>query len=162
MVPETIRLYGGNPIRERVGHSFIKQTMAETGAAFGGEHSGHYYFRDNYRADSGLIAAMFILEIVSLEDKPLSRILAPYKKYFASGEINSRVEDIPAKLEEIAALYAHGKLDRLDGISIEFDDWWFNLRPSNTEPLIRLNLEAVTRELMEEKRDEVLAVIRSS
>ncbi len=162
VVPETIRLYGGNPIRERVGHSFIKQTMAETGAAFGGEHSGHYYFRDNYRADSGLIAAMFILEIVSLEGRPLSEILEPFKKYHASGEINSRVEDIPAKLEEIAALYAHGKLDRLDGISIEFDDWWFNLRPSNTEPLIRLNLEAVTRELMEKKRDEVLAVIRSS
>ena len=161
VVPETIRRYGGNPIRERVGHSFIKQTMAETGAVFGGEHSGHYYFRDNYRADSGLIAAMFILEIVSREERPLSQILMPFKRYFSSGEINSRVEDIPAKLEEVSALYAHGREDRLDGITIEFDDWWFNLRPSNTEPLIRLNLEALTRELMEEKRDEVLAVIRS-
>ncbi|MDD3718686.1 MAG: phosphomannomutase/phosphoglucomutase [Actinomycetota bacterium] len=161
VVPETIRQYGGTPIRERVGHSFIKQTMAETGAVFGGEHSGHYYFRDNYRADSGLIAAMFILEIVSLEGKPLSDTLEPFKKYHASGEINSRVEDIPAKLEEIARIYAGGRVDRLDGITVEFDDWWFNVRPSNTEPLIRLNLEATTRELMEKKRDEVLAVIRS-
>ncbi len=161
VVPETIRAYGGTPIRERVGHSFIKQTMAESGAVFGGEHSGHYYFRDNYRADSGLIAAMFVLEIVSLEGKPLSEILEPFKKYYASGEINSRVEDIPAKLEEIAKTYASGRQDRLDGITIEFDHWWFNVRPSNTEPLIRLNLEARTRGLMEEKRDEVLAVIRS-
>lgn len=161
VVPETIRQYGGTPIRERVGHSFIKQTMAETGAVFGGEHSGHYYFRDNYRADSGLIAAMFILEIVSLEGRPLSEILEPFKKYHASGEINSHVEDIPAKLDEIARIYSRGRVDRLDGISIEFGDWWFNVRPSNTEPLIRLNLEARTRGLMEEKRDEVLAVIRS-
>ena len=161
VVPETIREYGGTPIRERVGHSFIKQTMAESGAVFGGEHSGHYYFRDNYRADSGVIAAMFILEIVSLEGRPLSDILKPFKKYHASGEINSRVEDIPAKLEEIATIYAKGKEDRIDGITVEFDDWWFNVRPSNTEPLIRLNLEARTRELMEAKRDEVLAVIRS-
>ena len=161
VVPEVIREYGGTPVRERVGHSFIKQTMAETGAVFGGEHSGHYYFRDNFRADSGLIAAMFILEIVSLENKPLSRILQPFKKYFASGEINSRVEDIPSKLEEIARVYGGGELDRLDGITVEYEDWWFNVRPSNTEPLIRLNLEAKTGELMEEKRDEVLAVIRS-
>jgi phosphomannomutase len=161
VVPETIREYGGTPIRQRVGHSFIKQTMAETGAVFAGEHSGHYYFRDNFRADSGLIASMFILEIVSIEGRPLSQILEPFKKYYASGEINSRVEDIPAKLEEIAALYGEGRVDRLDGISVEFDDWWFNVRPSNTEPLIRLNLEAKTRELMEAKRDEVLAVIRS-
>ena len=161
VVPETIRDYGGTPIRERVGHSFIKQTMAETGAVFGGEHSGHYYFRDNYRADSGLVAAMFILEIVSIEEKPLSEILEPFKKYHASGEINSRVEDIAAKLAEIADLYASGDVDMLDGVTIEFEDWWFNVRPSNTEPLIRLNLEARTRELMEAKRDELLAVIRS-
>ena len=118
-------------------------------------------FRDNYRADSGLIAAMFVLEIVSLEGKPLSEILAPFRKYHASGEINSRVEDIPSKLEEIARAYSHGRVDRLDGVTVEFDDWWFNVRPSNTEPLLRLNLEARSRELMEEKRDEVLAVIRS-
>ena len=161
VVPETIRAYGGHPVRERVGHSFIKQTMAETGAVFAGEHSGHYYFRDNYRADSGLIAAMIVLEIISLEGKPLSEILKPFKKYFASGEINSRVADIPAKLEEIARLHPAARVDRLDGVTVEYEDWWFNLRPSNTEPLIRLNLEAKTRELMEEKTAEVLAVIRS-
>ncbi len=161
IVPETIRAYGGVPIRERVGHSFIKQTMAETGAVFAGEHSGHYYFRDNYRADSGLIAAVFVLEIVSREGKSLSEILKPFKKYYSSGEINSRVEDIPAKLEEIARLHAGAKIDRLDGVTVEYDDWWFNVRPSNTEPLLRLNLEAKTRELMEEKRDEILALIRS-
>jgi len=161
VVPETIRSCGGIPVRERVGHSFIKQTMAETGAIFAGEHSGHYYFRDNFRADSGLIASVFVLEIVSLEDRTLSEITRPFKKYYASGEINSRVEDIPAKLEEIARLYADGRVDRLDGISVEYDDWWFNVRPSNTEPLLRLNLEARTPELMEAKRDEVLAVIRS-
>ncbi|MBC7247072.1 MAG: phosphomannomutase/phosphoglucomutase [Actinobacteria bacterium] len=161
IVPETIRACGGVPIRERVGHSFIKQTMAETGAVFAGEHSGHYYFRDNYRADSGIIAALFVLEIVSLEGRPLSEILQPFKKYHASGEINSRVDDIPAKLDEIARLHAGARIDRLDGVTVEYDDWWFNVRPSNTEPLLRLNLEARTRELMETKRDEILAVIRS-
>ncbi|MDY6794496.1 MAG: phosphomannomutase/phosphoglucomutase [Actinomycetota bacterium] len=160
-VPETIRRYGGHPIRERVGHSFIKQTMAETGSVFAGEHSGHYYFRDNYRADSGLIAAMIVLEIVSIEGEPLSKILEPFRKYYSSGEINSRVNDIPAKLEEISRIFSDARVDRLDGVTVEYEDWWFNVRPSNTEPLIRLNLEAVNRELMEEKRDEVLAVIRS-
>lgn len=161
IVPETILKYGGIPIKERVGHSFIKQTMAETGAIFGGEHSGHYYFRDNFRADSGLIASLFILEIISLQDQPLSQILEPFKKYHASGEINSRVDDIPAKLEEIARVYSAGKIERIDGITVEYTDWWFNVRPSNTEPLLRLNLEAKTRELMQAKRDEVLAMIRS-
>lgn len=161
VVPETIRHYGGHPIRERVGHSFIKQTMADTGAVFAGEHSGHYYFRDNYRADSGIIAALIILEIVSIEGKPLSEILNPFKKYHASGEINSRVADIPSKLEEIVDRYSDGKVDRLDGVTVEYEDWWFNVRPSNTEPLIRLNLEAESKDLMQRKRDEVLAVIRS-
>jgi phosphomannomutase len=161
IVPETIVEYGGTPVKERVGHSFIKQTMANTGAIFAGEHSGHYYFRDNFRADSGLIASLFVLEIVSLLDEPLSQILEPFKKYYDSGEINSEVKDIPAKLEEIARVYSDGKIDHLDGITVEFEDWWFNVRPSNTEPLIRLNLEGRTRELMERKRDEVLAVIRS-
>ncbi len=161
VVPETIREYGGEPIRERVGHSFIKQTMAETGAVFAGEHSGHYYFRDNYRADSGLIASLIVVELVSLEEKPLSEILRPFRKYFATGEINSEVTDIPAKLAQIAERYSDGKLDRTDGITVEYGDWWFNVRPSNTEPLIRLNLEAKTPELMAEKRDELLAFIRS-
>lgn len=161
VVPETIREYGGEPIRERVGHSFIKQTMLETGAICAGEHSGHYYFRDNYNADSGIIAAMIVLEIISVEDKPLSAILEPFKKYYDSGEINSHVKDSPGKLAEIAERYSDGKVDHLDGVTVEYDDWWFNVRPSNTEPLIRLNLEAKTPVLMEEKRDEVLGVIRS-
>jgi phosphomannomutase len=161
IVPETIREYGGTPVRERVGHSFIKQTMAETGAIFAGEHSGHYYFRDNYRADSGLIAAMIVLEIISLLDQPLSQVVEPFKKYSDSGEVNSRVEDIPAKLEQIVQAYSDAAIDRKDGLSVEYSDWWFNVRPSNTEPLLRLNLEASSRELMEEKRDEVLALIRS-
>ncbi len=161
IVPETIKSYGGIPIRERVGHSFIKQTMAETGAVFAGEHSGHYYFRDNFRADSGLIAALIVLETVSLEGKPLSEVVKPFRKYHNSGEINSRVEDARAKLEQIAAAYADARLDRLDGLNVEYDDWWFNVRPSNTEPLLRLNLEAETEELMRTKTEEVLALIRS-
>jgi phosphomannomutase len=161
IVPETIRADGGVPIRERVGHSFIKQTMMETGAIFAGEHSGHYYFRHNYNADSGLIAAMLLLEIISAEDKPLSEILEPFKKYFDSGEINSEVADIPSKLEEIAGRYSDGRIDRLDGVTVEYDAWWFNVRPSNTEPLLRLNVEAKTPELMRKKRDELLELIRS-
>jgi phosphomannomutase len=161
IVPETIRQYGGIPIRERVGHSFIKQTMAETGAIFAGEHSGHYYFRDNFRADSGLIAAMIVLETVSLEGKPLSEVVAPFRKYHNSGEINSRVDDVQGKLEQIAAAYPDARVDRMDGLNVEYDDWWFNVRPSNTEPLLRLNLEADTLELMRAKTEEVLALIRS-
>jgi phosphomannomutase len=161
IVPETIREYGGIPIRERVGHSFLKQTMLDTGAVFAGEHSGHYYFRRNYNADSGLIAAVIVLEIVCIEGRPLSEILEPFKKYFDSGEINSRVEDIPRKIDELADHYSDGRVDHLDGVTVEYKDWWFNVRPSNTEPLLRLNLEARSQELMEEKRDEVLGLIRS-
>ena len=161
IVPETIRANGGVPIRERVGHSFIKQTMMETGAIFAGEHSGHYYFRHNYNADSGLIAAMVLLETISAEGRPLSEILRPFKKYHDSGEINSEVEDIPRKLEEIAQKYSDGKVDHLDGVTVEYEDWWFNVRPSNTEPLLRLNVEAKTKEVMQEKRDELLEIIRN-
>ena len=160
-VPEVIREHGGTPIRTRVGHSFIKQIMAETGAIFGGEHSGHYYFRDNYRADSGLIAAVVVLQALSLAEQPLSQVLAPLQRYRASGEINSRVEDQDGKVEEIAAAYAAGRQDRTDGLTVEFDDWWFNVRPSNTEPLLRLNVEARTEEILKDKTAEVLAVIRS-
>ena len=160
-VPEVIRENGGTPIRTRVGHSFIKQVMAETGAVFGGEHSGHYYFRDNYRADSGLIAAVVAIEQLSLAGRPLSEVLAPFRRYRASGEVNSRVDDQVAKVEEIAAAYASGRQDRTDGLTIEFDDWWFNVRPSNTEPLLRLNVEARTEELLQEKTAEVLALIRN-
>jgi phosphomannomutase len=160
VVPEVIRERGGTPIRTRVGHSLIKKVMAETGAIFGGEHSGHYYFRDHYRADSGVIAALVVLERLSGAGVPMSDLLRPYLRYHDSGEINSEVDDQQAKIEEIAARYADGKQDRLDGLTVEYGDWWFNVRPSNTEPLLRLNVEARTPEILEEKTAEVLAVIR--
>jgi phosphomannomutase len=160
-VPEVIEENGGRPVRTRVGHSFIKQVMAETGAIFGGEHSGHYYFRDNFRADSGMIAALLTLEAMSESGLPLSRMLEPYERYAASGEINSTVADQAAALAKLATAYADGKQDASDGLTVEFDDWWFNCRPSNTEPLLRLNLEARDDALMAAKRDEVLALIRS-
>jgi phosphomannomutase len=159
-VPEVIRENGGEPVRTRVGHSFIKQVMAETGAIFGGEHSGHYYFREHYRADSGLVASMVVMDQLSKAGVPLSELLAPFDRYRASGEINSEVADQAAKIEEIVAAYPGGRQDRLDGLTVEFDDWWFNVRPSNTEPLLRLNVEARTAELLEEKTAEVLSIIR--
>ena len=159
IVPETIIANGGTPIRSRVGHSFIKQIMAETGAAFGGEHSGHYYFRDNFRADSGMIASMFVLEALASEGKPLSEVLAPYRKYWNSGERNTEVADPTAKLKELAEAYADGKIDWLDGLTVDYPDWWFNARPSNTEPLLRLNVEATTAELGEARTAELLARI---
>ncbi len=161
-VPEVIRENGGVPLRTRVGHSFIKQTMAESGAIFGGEHSGHYYFRENYRADSGLIAAVVALGVLSEADRPLSEVLAPFRRYFDSGEINSEVADQHAKIEEIATALAEGREDRLDGLTVEFDDWWCNVRPSNTEPLLRLNVEARTEELLAEKTAMVLRLIRGA
>jgi phosphomannomutase len=160
-VPEVVRENGGTPVRTRVGHSFIKQVMAETDAVFGGEHSGHYYFRENYRADSGLIAAVVALEQLSLAGRPLSEVLAPFRRYAASGEINSRVDDQQGAIEAIASAYGEGRQDRTDGLTVEFDDWWFNVRPSNTEPLLRLNVEARTDELLKKGTEEVLATIRS-
>jgi phosphomannomutase len=141
-VPEVVRENGGEPIRSRVGHSFIKQVMAESGAAFGGEHSAHYYFRDNFRADSGLIATMVVLERLSLFGGTLSELLEPLRRYAASGEINTEVGDTAAVIDRVAEVYADQDQDRLDGLTVDFGDWWFNLRPSNTEPLLRLNLEA--------------------
>jgi phosphomannomutase len=160
VVPEVIRERGGEPIRTRVGHSFIKQVMAETGAVFGGEHSGHYYFREHYRADSGLIAALLVLERLSMADVSLSELLQPYRRYHASGEINSVVADQAASIERVARAFADGRQDRLDGLTVEYDDWWFNVRPSNTEPLLRLNAEARTPELLEDRTAAVLATIR--
>jgi phosphomannomutase len=160
IVAETIRAEGGVPVRTRVGHSFIKQVMAETGAIFGGEHSGHYYFRDNYRADSGLIAAIVALGDLSSADEPLSTLLAPFRKYFDSGEINSKVEDQHGRIERIAADLSDGRQDRLDGLTVEYDDWWCNVRPSNTEPLLRLNVEARTKDLLDEKTAMMLGLIR--
>jgi phosphomannomutase len=159
-VPEIVLEHGGTPIRTRVGHSFIKQVMAETGAIFGGEHSAHYYFRDNYRADSGIIAAMLVLEQLSKSDRPLSELRVPFERYAMSGEINTRVPDPPAVIERIAAEYADAEQDRLDGLTVDLGDWWFNLRPSNTEPLLRLNLEARDRAACDEHTREVLALVR--
>ena len=160
IVPETIREHGGIAVRTRVGHSFIKQVMAETGAIFGGEHSGHYYFRDNYRADSGLIAAVVMLGELSGFGDRLSALLAPFRRYADSGEINSEVRDQAAKIEELSAAFADGRQDRLDGLTVEYDDWWCNVRPSNTEPLLRLNVEARTPALLEERTAALLAIIR--
>jgi phosphomannomutase len=162
-VPETIERAGGVPLVNRVGHAFIKHRMREEGAAFGGEVSGHYYFRDFYQADSGVIPFLLMLELVSRRGKPLSEILRPYReRYFLTGELNTPVADVALKLHELKERFANaGRVSHLDGISIEADDWHMNVRPSNTEPLLRLNLEARSQDLMERKRDEVLSVIRS-
>jgi phosphomannomutase len=159
-VPEIIREMGGTPIRSRVGHSFIKQVMAESGAIFGGEHSGHYYFRDNYRADSGLIAAVIVLGQLSRAEIPLSELRQPFERYAASGEINTRVADPAAVIERVAAAYAGAQQDRLDGLTVDLGAWWFNLRPSNTEPLLRLNLEAADRAMCEARTAEIQRLVR--
>jgi phosphomannomutase len=161
-VPEVIRESGGTPVRTRVGHSYIKQVMAETGAVFGGEHSGHYYFRDNYRADSGLIAAVVVLELMSAADVPLSELRKPFERYADSGEINTRVADPAAVIERVAGAFAGAAVDHLDGLTVDLGDWWFNLRPSNTEPLLRLNLEAADRAACDARAAEVLALVRGS
>jgi phosphomannomutase len=161
-VPEIVRELGGTPIRTRVGHSFIKQVMAETGAIFGGEHSAHYYFRDNFRADSGIIAAMLVLEQLSTSGRPLSELRIPFERYAMSGEINTRVEDPRGVIEHVAATFADTEQDRLDGLTVDFGDWWFNLRPSNTEPLLRLNLEAPDRAACDARTAEVLALVRGT
>jgi phosphomannomutase len=162
-VPEIVREHGGEPVRTRVGHSFIKQTMAETGAMFGGEHSAHYYFRDVWFADSGMLAAMHVLAALGGQDRPLSELLAEYTRYAASGEINSRVADQAGTLARIRAEFEGRRgvtVDELDGLTVDHDDWWFNLRPSNTEPLLRLNAEAGDEATMAEIRDEVLDIVR--
>jgi phosphomannomutase len=160
-VPETIKKHGGKPIRTRVGHALIKPIMREHNAVFGGEHSGHFYFRNNYFADSGMIALLVVLELLSEEDKSLSRLVSEIDPYVRSGEINSRVEDIPAKLEELKEHYRNLQVDELDGITINGGGFWFNVRPSNTEPLLRLNLEADDEKILKQKTDEVLQLIRS-
>ncbi|MBA3430030.1 MAG: phosphomannomutase/phosphoglucomutase [Actinobacteria bacterium] len=159
-VPEVIKENGGEPVRTRVGHSYIKKVMAETGAVFGGEHSGHYYFRDNFRADSGMIAALLVLEAMSEARVPLSELIVPFQRYHASGEINSKVDDQEGMLEKLAFTYDDGNQDRTDGLTVEYEDWWFNCRASNTEPLLRLNLEARTEQMKDDKTGEVLGVIR--
>ena len=162
-VPDAVSAAGGRALINRVGHAFFKTRMREEGGIFGGEVSGHYYFRDFYCADSGTIPALLILELLSAQDTSLSALLAPYhERYFISGEINSEVSDPQAKMDEIAAKYADADQHTLDGISVDYPDWHFNVRPSNTEPLLRLCLESlVSREDMERRRDEVLTLIRS-
>ena len=161
-VPELVSSLGGTAVRTRVGHSYIKAEMRKLNAIYGGEHSGHFYFRDNWFADSGLIAFLITLELVSIEGKPLSELLKPLDKGVRSGEINSVVNDVQGKLKALEEKFGKDAnfVDHLDGITVDYGDWWFNVRPSNTEPLLRLNVEANNRELMEQKRDAVLAVIR--
>ncbi len=141
-VPETVRAHGGTPVRTRVGHSYIKSVMAETGALFGGEHSGHYYFRDNYRADSGMLAMLVLLQALSDDGRPLSQVRGDVEPYAQSGEINLRVDDQTGAMQRVAAAFPDGQADWTDGLTVEWDDRWFNLRPSNTEPVLRLNVEA--------------------
>ena len=159
-LPELIERHGGVPVRSKVGHSIIKAIMREQDVIFGGEHSGHFYFRDNWYADSGMIALLQALEVFSESGKRVSETIAPIDTRFRSGEINSTVTDAAAKLAEIEAHYADARIDRLDGITIAYPDWWMNVRPSNTEPLLRLNVEGDTKALMERRRDEALALIR--
>ena len=163
-VPEIIVEHGGRPVRTRVGHSFIKQVMAETGAVFGGEHSGHYYFRDFWRADTGMLTALHVLAALGEQDRPLSELVAAYSRYAASGEINSTVDDVAAVVDRVEGRFAPAavEVDRLDGLTVRLPGKrWFNLRPSNTEPLLRLNVEAPDHPAMEALRDEVLAVVRA-
>jgi phosphomannomutase len=164
-VPELVRELGGVPVRTRVGHSYIKATMAETDAIFGGEHSGHFYFRDFWRADSGMLAALHALAALSESDGTLSELMAEYDRYPLSGEINSEVADTTAVTEAVRAAYDGREgvtLDRLDGLTVSHPDWSFNVRPSNTEPLLRLNVEGRDRAIMERVRDDVLTLIRST
>ena len=162
-VPELITEHGGTPVRTRVGHSFIKAKMAETNAVFGGEHSGHFYFRDFWYADSGMLAALHALAALGHDNRPLSAILKDFSRYAASGEINSEVSDQAGTTAKVKNIYSERPgvtLDELDGLTVMGDDWWFNIRPSNTEPLLRLNVEAATPEQMAAIRDEVLGLVR--
>ena len=163
-VPRAIEEAGGVPLINRVGHAFIKDRMRKEDALFAGEVSAHYYFRDFSQADTGVVPFLVMLELLSQSDRPLSELLAPYReRYFLTGELNTPVADVALKLQELKERYtaAGGRISHLDGISVDFDEWHFNVRPSNTEPLLRLNLEALSEPLMEEKRDEVLELIRS-
>ena len=161
-VPEVIAENGGVALRSRVGHSYIKKLMAESGAIFGGEHSGHFYFANFWRADSGMLAALYALAELMATKKPLSELLAPYNRYFSSGEINSEVKDLPAAIARVSkAFQDKSEIDELDGLTFTADTWWFNLRASNTEPLLRLNVEADTQAEMKKIRDAVLAVIKT-
>ncbi len=155
MVADEVKAAGGEPRRERVGHAFIKKTMAETKAVFGGELSGHFYFRDNFFADSGAIAFARLLSVMAAQSQPLSSLIKPLTRYSQSGEMNFQVEDKEGKIRELADAYKKAQIDYLDGVTIDLGDWWFNVRKSNTEPLLRLNLEASTVALRDEKLKEL-------
>jgi phosphomannomutase len=162
-VPEFVTEHGGHPVRTRVGHSFIKARMAESGAVFGGEHSGHFYFRDFWFADSGMLAALHVLAALGTQEAPLSQLLASYSRYLGSGEINSEVADQRAATEAVRQAFAGRpgiSTDELDGLTVAGEDWWFNVRPSNTEPLLRLNVEAADEPTLAARRDEVLHIVR--
>ena len=160
-VPELVERMGGEAIRTRVGHALIKPLMKKHNAIFGGEHSGHFYFRDNWFADSGLIAFLVCLELLSVENRPLHEMIKEIDPYVRSGEINSRVTSIPEKIQQVAKAFADGEQDTIDGLTVQYDDFWFNLRPSNTEPLLRLNIEATNDKMLKEKTDRLLQIIRS-
>jgi len=155
VVSEEIIKHGGTPRRERVGHVFMKKALRDSHAVFGGELSGHFYYRDNYCADSGLITLVHVLNIISSADAPVSEIIRPLRRYHSSGEINFKVDDKQAEMDELAKKYSDAQIDHLDGVTVRYKSWWFNCRPSNTEPLLRLNIEAKNRELLEEKLSEI-------
>ncbi len=159
VVQEEILKNGGTPRRERVGHAFMKKTLRDSHACFGGELSGHFYYRDNFFADSGMITLVHMLNIISQGGKPLSEMVAPLRRYFSSGEVNFHVEDKEAMMKELARKYSQGQVDDLDGVTIQFKDWWFNARPSNTEPLLRLNVEAKNAELLAERFEELKSLL---
>ena len=160
-VPELVERMGGTAIRTIVGHAFIKPQMKKHNAIFGGEHSGHFYFRDNWFADSGLIAFLVCLELISSDNRPLHEMVAEIDPYYRSGEINSRVDSASDKIEQVGRAFEEGRQDLSDGLTVEYDDFWFNLRPSNTEPLLRLNLEAADKTVLETKTKQLLEIIRS-
>jgi phosphomannomutase len=155
VVAEEIIKYGGTPRRERVGHAFMKKAMRDSHAIFGGELSGHFYYRDNYYTDSAMITLVHVINIVSQTNKSISNLIKPLRRYNSSGEVNFEVEDKQAKMDELAKRYNDGQIDHLDGVTIRYKDWWFNCRPSNTEPLLRLNLEAKGKKLFDEKFKEI-------
>jgi phosphomannomutase len=159
-VPEVVREAGGVPVRTRVGHSYIKQVMAESGAIFGGEHSGHYYFSDNYRADSGMLAMLILLRVLSEDGRRLSALRRDVERYPSSGEINFEVDDTDASMARVEDVFSAAGIDRLDGLSVDLGDSWFNLRPSNTEPLLRLNVEAVDESMVRDTVSRVEAVLQ--
>ncbi len=159
VVADEVKAAGGVPRRERVGHAFMKKTLAETGGVFGGELSGHFYFRDNFNADSGAIAFARLLSVLSSQEEPFSGLVAPLRRYAQSGEMNFQVEDKDGKIKELAARYKGAQIDYLDGITVDFGDWWFNVRKSNTEPLLRLNMEATSSQLLQAKLSEIKGLL---